>query len=942
MNLKHNLLIAIQITVSFLLVGEIRAKSTYAITQHSVTGDGPFVKAYEIDGDEIEYMGVVDESAFGNGPVGITVSDAWDLAFITYETSSKIVVIYGKTLEKICDVETGVTNLAGIVADNSNEKLYVIRRTSGELYVYTWDAVNDTLVLEHPNDQNYPDREYYPLENTSNAYGIALDETAGLLYVTSSSKTVRYYDTTNWEYQGSIDIKNNRAAVGIAIDEEYGFMYTGGYKTATHTYLVKTDISDPNSIYNIEEDVEEGVIGLAVDQDTGLIYCTTYHDDVRVYDPNLVLKDTETNTETGPAGIAVGSQYKPPSEYLTFYKTDDFEDAQATCVNPTDPNNNEVTYEIFYGNPVTNSNDPNYLGTLTDVWIVDYLPDEINKLPTEVTASNYGSYNFLSNTVTWYIGTLQPGDANSVSVTVTVLESADPSGTLTNIVEIETERFFERYTLETDVCCWGGDIIYVAEDAKGYKNGTSWYDAYTDLQSALARAGRDCGSEIWIKAGTYKPTDDTSDTDTSFNLVKDVSVYGGFEGDEPSTFDLDDRNFLRNKTYLSGDLDGEGSNSDYVVVDANDLILDGVIISGGQEAGIYCQGDIILHNCLVTDNIGNGITITNDDFPFISRCIIRENGVGIDVLDGNPEIINSWIHHNEDEGVIVSSNGLELRNCTIVYNGDTGVWSDASPTIVNNILWGNNQDSSQLYGCSATYSCVYDANSPSSSNPDSVTKNINADPLFAYSDPNLYDFHLSTNSPCIDRGLTSLVGDNEIDIDGNDRTVDDVDMGAHEYSCSDIANDVDLNVDGIVDFYEYSLVAKAWGSHDPNDPNFDDSIHDPTNWDEQCDFDSDYDVDIDDLAYVATEWLWMPCYNQPESPVALPMGASAMMTTVEPESTTTQEQTVDPETLLEWIDMVWMDTDASDTISEDDWMDFRETIEQMVDAMKFKKPKKVK
>ncbi len=46
--------------------------------------------------------------------------------------------------------------------------------------------------------------------------------------------------------------------------------------------------------------------------------------------------------------------------------------------------------------------------------------------------------------------------------------------------------------------------IYVNQNATGVNNGTSWTDAFTDLQPALAAATT--GTQIYIAKGTYKPT----------------------------------------------------------------------------------------------------------------------------------------------------------------------------------------------------------------------------------------------------------------------------------------------------------------------------------------------------------------------------------------------------------------------------------------------------
>jgi hypothetical protein len=136
-----------------------------------------------------------------------------------------------------------------------------------------------------------------------------------------------------------------------------------------------------------------------------------------------------------------------------------------------------------------------------------------------------------------------------------------------------------------------GGIIYVDADADPGGLGTSWTDAYTDLQDALADAEAGGGDQIWVAAGTYKPTDG-DDRTASFHLVNGVAIYGGFAGTETV---LGQRDWVSNKTILSGNIGDEETNADnsYHVLRGIDIteltVLDGLTITGGyaQDTANY-------------------------------------------------------------------------------------------------------------------------------------------------------------------------------------------------------------------------------------------------------------------------------------------------------------------------------------------------------------------
>jgi hypothetical protein len=157
-------------------------------------------------------------------------------------------------------------------------------------------------------------------------------------------------------------------------------------------------------------------------------------------------------------------------------------------------------------------------------------------------------------------------------------------------------------------------VHHVDLGATGFNDGTSWADAFNEVQTALAAAV--AGDEIWVASGTYFPTS-TSDRDVSFALISNVSIYGGFDGIELS---IDQRDPVLNQTILSGDVGivGDETDNSYHVVIASgtntNTILDGFTISGG-----HANGPIPLMN-----DVGAGVFI-NQGGPVIVNCIIDSN-----------------------------------------------------------------------------------------------------------------------------------------------------------------------------------------------------------------------------------------------------------------------------------------------------------------------------
>ncbi|MCK4817063.1 right-handed parallel beta-helix repeat-containing protein, partial [bacterium] len=350
------------------------------------------------------------------------------------------------------------------------------------------------------------------------------------------------------------------------------------------------------------------------------------------------------------------------------------------------------------------------------------------------------------------------------------------------------------------------DVVYVDGDIGSSGDGTSWGDAYTDLQDALASAS--AGDDIWVAEGTYKPTSVTDRTAT-FLLTQDINLYGGFDGTETS---LNQRNWTIHPTILSGDIGIEGVSSDnsyHVVkihlVPSDSFIIDGFTITGGNANGSSDKfgggffnvvfSSLAITNCIISGNnadIKGGGIYNESNSPTITNCIISGNkandldtsyGGGISNKFSSPTIINCTISSNS----AVSNGGG-------IYNE-----SSSSPTITNCILWENTAaNGPEIYNLGAgdlpsiRYSDIEGCGGSISWDTSLGTDgggNIDSDPLFLGTG----DYNVTAFSPCIDSGF----GDNGVSVpitdkDGNPRyddlSVDNtgsgnpnfVDIGAYE------------------------------------------------------------------------------------------------------------------------------------------------------------------
>jgi len=195
--------------------------------------------------------------------------------------------------------------------------------------------------------------------------------------------------------------------------------------------------------------------------------------------------------------------------------------------------------------------------------------------------------------------------------------------------------------------------IYVNLAATGANNGTTWANAYTDLQTAINAAG--AGAQIWVKAGTYRPTSYldpkvTNDPRSrSFILKGGVSVLGGFAGTETQ---LDQRDVESNPTVLSGDFNRNDS-ATWPPVVGND----GNIGSGDftrSENAYHVVGALsqttapILDGFTITGGNANNTSYRqpNNRFPIPAGIPLHMNASALALVNSDFVLRNSHITKN--------------------------------------------------------------------------------------------------------------------------------------------------------------------------------------------------------------------------------------------------------------------------------------------------------
>ena len=375
----------------------------------------------------------------------------------------------------------------------------------------------------------------------------------------------------------------------------------GPNNTFAISYTGATKIFDSDGIDANAEELVGASGNLALRDDGGLIavYERTDNSDRNIYLRRFICPDTD---EVIP--IACGYE----EELLDDFSPNNLEDYTAcSIVAPT----NERVYRFTVSEP-------------TDVF-------------ADFTGGAIGNILLLSDY-----------DATSCLAAGTPLVSnALPAGTY--YIVLERDFTFGSGTFSFFCKPADQDILYVDIDAKGNNDGTSWPDAYSELQLAINAANLFTGTDVWVAEGTYNPTRATNGLpnpanprEHTFFFDADFTIYGGFAGTAGTEEDLSSQDWEMYPTILDGNIGDPAIDTDnsYHVVTTESLseafLLDGFIIRkgyadfgtgvNGRGAGWYNIGATYpqIRNCVIRDHFArNRGGALHHDPPTTSSSVMR-------------------------------------------------------------------------------------------------------------------------------------------------------------------------------------------------------------------------------------------------------------------------------------------------------------------------------
>ncbi|MCP4437755.1 MAG: hypothetical protein GY810_02330 [Aureispira sp.] len=362
------------------------------------------------------------------------------------------------------------------------------------------------------------------------------------------------------------------------------------------------------------------------------------------------------------------------------------------------------------------------------------------------------------------IGTDVERDGTTLTATFSI-PSYEATGSKTLILEFPSQVCTSPAAFTVNANSFSGTVYYVDPASPGTPpySGTSWATAFTNINMALNEVSMAGGGEIWIKKGTYTPN--ASDRTKSFGLKSGVYLYGGFDGTETAR---SQRDYVNDSTILSGDIGTQGDSTDnsyHVLLGANDALLDGFYITGGQSDGE------------LSSRLGGGMYNYNVS-PSINNCVFynnfaEEGGAIYNIQEAAISVVSNstFINNNAYKGGAIATRvgaHTYIDGCTFSNNhaawrgGAIFIDYGADPVIINTTINNNtcsdgnggaiyiDNISSQLNSTAPTFKDVSFSNNSATYRGGAISIYNNS------TDPVVYDCSFTNNSCGVGGGAIAV------------------------------------------------------------------------------------------------------------------------------------------------------------------------------------------